>query len=124
MLRAFDRGNGAQRWYINLDTRAAAGPEVDGDLVFVPLRNGAIEIRLADGKAAAHLAAPGSDSTGRLASAPVVAGAAGGFRIITLSYDLTDTNKWSMTAYGSTRLTTSAMPAQIPGLALTLTPPQ
>lgn len=124
VLRAFDRGNGAQRWYSNLATRAADGPFVDGDLVFVPLRTGAIDVRLHDGKAAVHLPAPGTATT-RLPMAPLFAGAGSTLSLVTISYDLNDVGKWSLIRYSSgARLTTTARPARIPGLALTLTAPR
>ena len=124
VLRAFDRGNGAQRWYGNLSTRASDGPSVDGDLVFVPLRSGAIDVRLNDGKAVVQLAAPGGETT-RLPMAPVLTGAGATLSILTVSYDLSDTGKWALVRYAnSARLVTSALPSRIPGHSLTLTAPQ
>jgi len=122
VLRAFDRGNGAQRWYANLATRASDGPYVDGDLVFVPLRTGAIDVRLTDGKAAVSLPAPGTD---RLPMPPIVAGAGPSLSVVTVSYNLADTSKWSLIRYAAAPpLAITARPAKIPGLPLTLTPPR
>jgi len=122
VLRAFDRGNGAQRWYANLSTRASDGPSVDGDLVFVPLRTGAVDVRMKDGKAIVQLPAPGAD---RLPFAPLIAGAGASLSVVTVSYDLADTSKWSLIRYATAGpLLTSARPSKIPGLTLTLTPPR
>jgi outer membrane protein assembly factor BamB len=122
VLRAFDRSNGAQRWYGNLATRASDGPFVDGDLVFVPLRTGAVDVRLSDGKAAVQLPAPGTD---RLPMPPIVAGSGSSLSVMTVSYNLSDTSKWSLVRYATAPpLPTSARPATIPGFALTLSPPR
>ena len=123
VLRAFDRGNGAQRWYANLATRASDGPFVDGDLVFVPLRTGAIDVHLNSGKPAVQLAAPGPDV--RVPLPPLVAGHGATLSIVTVSYELADSVKWSMTRYAAAApIAPTATPALIPGLALTLTPPK
>lgn len=124
VLRAFDSDNGAQRWYGNLATRAADGPQVDGDLVFVPLRTGAVDVRSNDGKSAAQIPAPGTSTT-RLPLAPIVAGAGASLSLLTVSYDLNDIGKWTAIRYASgARLSPTARPAKIPGLALTLTAPR
>jgi outer membrane protein assembly factor BamB len=122
VLRAFDRGNGSQRWYGNLATRASDGPLVDGDLVLVPLRTGAVDVRLNDGKAAAQLPAPTTD---RLRMAPIIAGGGSSLSVLTVSYNLADTSKWTLIRYAAAApLALTARPAKIPGFALTLTPPQ
>lgn len=124
VLRAFDRGNGAQRWYSNLTTRASDGPFVDGDLVFVPLRTGAVDVRLNDGKPAVQLAAPGTETT-RLPMPPLFAGAGATLSVVTVSYDLNDIGKWTLVRYSSgAALLPTARPSRIPGLSLTLTAPK
>lgn len=123
VVRAFDRSNGAQRWYGNLATRASAGPYVDGDLIFVPLRTGAVDVRLNNGKPIVQLAAPGS-ATSRLPVAPILTGAGAGLSIVTISYDLNDVGKWTLVRHSpAAPIALSAMPSPIPGLALKLTEP-
>lgn len=124
VLRAFDRGNGAQRWYGNLPTRASDGPRVDGDLVFVPLRNGAIDVRLNSGKPVIAIPAPGNNTT-RFPMAMIAAGQGATLSLLTVSYDVTDLTKWSLLRYASGGpIATSALPARLPGLALPLTAPR
>ncbi len=123
VVRAFDRGSGAQRWYGNLATRASDGPSVDGDLVFVPLRTGAVDVRLNNGKAVVVLPAPGA-ATSRLPMPPIVTGGGSTLSILTISYDLGDAGKWTLVRHSSgARLAPTARPARIPGLALKLTEP-
>ncbi len=60
VLRAYDRGNGNQRWTHPLKRRAATGPEVLGSMVLVPSAASAeIWAWTASGKAAAAVNLPG-----------------------------------------------------------------
>lgn len=125
VLRAFDRGNGAQRWYKNLETRAAIGPVVDGNLVVVVLRSGVVDVRLSDGRVAGHFASPGPVTTLRLPVPPIVAGAGRELAVLTVSSDVSTTDAWSLTRItGGARLATATWPSALPGLPLTLTPPR
>ncbi len=130
VLRAFDRGSGALRWYADLPTRpASVGPVTDGGLTIIALGNGAFQAYLAtgDGKtSAAVIAPPGAgDSTVLLPTPPMIVGAGASMRLVTLSSSVGDDSKWSAAVTrAAAGLTLSALPATIPGLALTLTPPQ
>lgn len=60
VLRAYDRGNGNQRWTHPLKRRAATGPEVLGSMVLVPSAvSPDIWVWTASGKAAAPVTLPG-----------------------------------------------------------------
>lgn len=130
VLRAFDRGSGALRWYADLPTRpAGVGPVTDDGLTIIALRNGAFQAYLAtsDGKtSAAVIAPPGAgDSTVLLPTPPMIAGAGAAMRLVTLSSSVGDDSKWTAAVIrAAAGLRLSALPATIPGLALTLTPPR
>ena len=130
VLRAYDRGSGALRWYADLPTRpAGVGPVTDAGLTIIALRTGEFRAYLAsgDGKVtAAVIAPPGAgDSTVLLPAPPMIAGTGASMRMVTLSSSVGDESKWSATVTrAGAGLAVSALPATIPGLALTLTAPQ
>ena len=127
VLRAFDRGTGALRWYADLPTRPAnAGPIADQGLVFVALRSGAFQVFLADGdgkRPAAVIKAPGlGDNPVLLQLAPIVAGTGPSTTLVTITVNVGDDSKWSasVTALAPV-LPVTPQPAVVPGFSLTLT---
>ena len=129
VLRAFDRGNGAQRWYANLPTRPEAGPLTDGAMILVSLHDGRIFGYLPSnaGQRSAVQVSPQGEGDGakRLPVAPLIAGAGAQLTLLSVVTNVADTSKWwaSLTR-GGAAVPLSAMPSQIPGLRLTLTAPR
>lgn len=74
LVRAVDRGQGAQRWLTGVPFRPLMGPVVVGDLVFVAGTTESVHIlRAADGKSAGTVT-----FKDRLVVAPAIAASAGG----------------------------------------------
>lgn len=131
VIRAFERGNGALKWYNDLPTRPASiGPVTSPGLVTVALRDGSFQVMLGDGdgkKPAALIAPPGPvDNPPTLPVAPMAAGTGPALRLATISVAVGDTSKWSatVTAAAAGLPVSTQLPALIPGLALQLTAPR
>jgi outer membrane protein assembly factor BamB len=125
VLRAFDRRNGAQRWYENLATRAFSGPAIDAGAVIVPLRDGSVDVRLTTGVLAAKLAPPATTPTAVVITPPVLGGSASALTVVRFSRDEADPTTWTLSAArGGARLAPSPLPAVLPGLPVTLGSPR
>lgn len=129
VLRAFDRGNGAQRWYANLPTRPEEGPLADGEMTLVSLHDGRIFGYLPSnaGQRVAVQVAPdgGGDGAKRLPVPPLVSGSGAQLTLLSVVANVADNSKWwaSLTRAGAT-LSLTDLPALVPGLRLTLTAPR
>lgn len=130
VLRAFDRGNGALRWYADLPTRTAdLGPVASPGVATIALRNGGFQVFLSDGdgkRPVVAVAPPGDgDSTVSLSVPPIIAAAGSTLRLVTIAISVGDESKWFATVTASAPpLPISGLPAKIPGLSLTLTAPR